>query len=351
MAVAPLSVSVGASAAVSVALSNVPAGGYTSAEFTCTYNGSLASAGNIVTGSLFGADAVAAINGPQNGSFIVAIAGSNGNKDTTSGNAFTFGLTGLQAGQTAITCTARVSNGDSQLVAIAFSPASLTITGNTPTPTRTVTSTAKPTATATATAAITATTTATIKAVTATPTITATTAVSPTATPTVTATRTSAPPVITSTATSTASPTPTATISGVGTLTGKVLAGKPVAVGLYRADKSLATSVPANADGTFSLSAPAGSYIAVAAAPGFLSAQGAVTLTVGSSASLPTVSLVAGDIDNNNVIDQFDAMTIGMNYNTATPATADLNKDGVINVLDLEILARNYRKTGPILWQ
>ena len=39
-----------------------------------------------------------AINGPQNGSFIVAIAGSNGNKATTSGAAFTFSLKGLAAG-------------------------------------------------------------------------------------------------------------------------------------------------------------------------------------------------------------------------------------------------------------
>jgi hypothetical protein len=39
-----------------------------------------------------------------------------------------------------------------------------------------------------------------------------------------------------------------------------------------------------------------------------------------------------------------------MGYNTITPAAADLNNDGVINVLDLELLARNYRKTGPIAW-
>ena len=66
---------------------------------------------------------------------------------------------------------------------------------------------------------------------------------------------------------------------------------------------------------------------------------------------MPTISLPAGDIDNNNVIDQFDAMTLGMSYNTATPEAADLNNDGVINVLDLELLARNYRATGPVAWQ
>ena len=66
---------------------------------------------------------------------------------------------------------------------------------------------------------------------------------------------------------------------------------------------------------------------------------------------MPNVSLLAGDIDNNGVIDQFDAMTVGMSYNTATPAAADLNNDGTINVLDLELLASNYRKPGAIAWQ
>jgi hypothetical protein len=51
------------------------------------------------------------------------------------------------------------------------------------------------------------------------------------------------------------------------------------------------------------------------------------------------------------VIDQFDAITIGMNYNASVPAAADLNNDGIINVLDLELLAKNYRATGPIVWK
>ena len=130
-----------------------------------------------------------------------------------------------------------------------------------------------------------------------------------------------------------------------------MLASKPVTILLKNADNTLATSVTANADGTFSLSAPAGTYTIVAMASGFLSAQGSVTLSADTGNTIPTVSLLAGDIDNNNVIDQFDAMTIGMNYNTAVPDAADLNNDGIINVLDLELLARNYRETGPLTWQ
>ena len=56
-------------------------------------------------------------------------------------------------------------------------------------------------------------------------------------------------------------------------------------------------------------------------------------------------------MDNNNVIDQFDAMTIGMGYNTTFPPSADFNNDGIINILDLELLAQNYREIGPMLWE
>jgi hypothetical protein len=89
----------------------------------------------------------------------------------------------------------------------------------------------------------------------------------------------------------------------------------------------------------------------IASADGFLSAQGNFTVVAGSALTLPTINLPAGDIDNNGVIDQLDAITIGMNYNASVPAAADLNNDGIINVLDLELLAHNYRKVGAISWQ
>jgi hypothetical protein len=275
---------------------------------------------NIVVTGLFGTDPATAINGPQNGSFIVAIAGSNGRRATASGAVFTFNVKGLQVGQTAIGCRARVSKGDGTLTDITAVTTTLTILGITPTPT--FTSTATRTITPTSTPTTTPTTT-------------------PTSTPTLTPT---------TTRTSTPTLTPTTPPLPAPILAGQVIASKPVTVSLYRADNSLVTSVTANANGTFSLTAAAGSYTVVARASGFLSAQGPVTLTAGQTTTKPTISLIAGDIDGNGVIDQFDAMTIGMSYNTATPAAADLNNDGVINVLDLEILADNYRASGALNW-
>jgi hypothetical protein len=146
------------------------------------------------------------------------------------------------------------------------------------------------------------------------------------------------------------SPTFTSTPLPNGTVTGTVLAGKPVTVGLYDGSNTLVTSVTAGNDGTFSLSAAAGTYTIRATASGYLTAEGSVTVTSGNSTSKPSVTLLAGDIDGNAVIDQFDALTIGMSYNTSLPAAADLNNDNVINVLDLELLAANYRQTGPTTW-
>ncbi|MFT3890161.1 MAG: carboxypeptidase regulatory-like domain-containing protein [Anaerolineales bacterium] len=373
----PASVNAGESALVTVTLSNVPAEGYTSAEFTCTYDSALLEASNIVAGSLFGADAAVAINGPQNGSFIVAIAGSNGNKATTDGTVFTFNVKGLLTGQSAVDCTARVSTGNNVLTAIEWVGTSVSVTGTLPTdtptpfPTATQTSTpdgtVEPTFTSTPDGSPAPTQTSTPDG-TVVPTITNTPDGSPAPTftstpdgtlePTATLTLTPEPtftntpdgsPTVAPTFTSTpgASPTPLPD----GSVSGKVIASKVATVGLYDTDGNLVVSAPTANDGAFQLSAPAGTYTLVAVASGFLTAQGEVTLTSGSTVTQPDVTLLAGDIDGNDVIDQFDALTIGMSYNTSTPAAADLNNDGTINVLDLELLAQNYREVGPIAWQ
>jgi hypothetical protein len=185
---------------------------------------------------------------------------------------------------------------------------------------------------------------------TATPTFTSTPDLS--ATPTFTATPSESPtPIFTSTPfgapTSTLSPTPLPT----GMFNGQVLASESVTVSVYDANNVQIATIPANTNGTFAITLDGGTYTVIAAASGFLTAQGSFTLTSNQNSTLPTITLLAGDIDSNNVIDQFDAMTIGMSYNMAAPSAADLNNDGMINVLDLELLARNYRKTGPVVWQ
>jgi murein DD-endopeptidase MepM/ murein hydrolase activator NlpD len=259
---------------VNVSLNNVPPEGYTSTEFVCTYDPSIVEASNILAAELFGSDPASALSGPQNGQFILAIAGSNGKKATSSGTAFTFSVRGLQVGQTTVQCTARISTGQGSLQSIAYIPDLVTVTG------------------------------------------------------------------------AVMSPTP----SGAA-VTGQVIASKPVTIQLYDASNALVISQAANPDGTFSLLVGGGTYTIVASAPGFLNAQGFMNLVDGVTQAKPPIQLLAGDIDGNSVIDQFDALTIGMNYGASAPAAADLNNDGVINVLDLELLAANYRRSGAISWQ
>ena len=262
----PASVLVGETSTGTVLLSNVPAEGYASAEFTCTYDPALVQISNITDAGLFGSDPAVALFGPDNGTFIFAVAGSNGQRATTDGAVFTFDVTALANGQADINCVARVSTGG-ELTTISSTPATLGI--------------AEPTS----------------------------------------------------------------------TLEGTVIATKEVTVTLYRADTTIENTAVADANGNFSMTASAGTYTVVASAPGFLKAQGSPVLTAGATTTLQTVSLLAGDIDGNDVIDQFDALTIGINYNLAAPAAADLNNDGIINVLDLELLAANYHQSGALVWQ
>jgi hypothetical protein len=259
---------------VNVSLNNVPVEGYTSAEFVCTYNPSIIEVSNILAADLFGSDPASALSGPQNGEFILAIAGSNGKKATSSGTAFTFSVRGLQVGQSTVQCTARISTGQGSLQSIAYIPDIVTVVG------------------------------------------------------------------------STMSPTPAASA-----VSGRVIASKPVTIRMYDASNTLVISQVTNPDGSFALQIPSGTYTIIASADGFLNAQGFMTLTNGQTIIKPTINLPAGDIDGNSVIDQFDALTIGMNYGGSTPAAADLNNDGVINVLDLELLAANYRLSGALSWE
>jgi hypothetical protein len=284
----PTNLHIGEIALVSVKMNNVPVEGYKSAEFICTYNAGLVEKSNIIVTDLFGGDAVTAIHDLQNGSFVVAIAGANNNRAMSSGTVFTFSVKGLQAGQTTVQCTARVSSGENLAIDIPSSGASLTILAADVSPT-------------------------------------------PFVPPTM------SPPL--------ESPAPTPLPNGL--LSGQILASKPVTVQLMDVSNVEITSLSADPDGTFLMTPPPGDYILVATASGFLSFQGALTITAGGQMAFPTVSLLAGDVDGNNVIDQFDALTIGMNYTASTPEAADLNNDGVIDFLDLELLAGNYRQTGP----
>ena len=133
--VSPGSVNVGGITSVMVRLNHVPAEGYTSTELTCIYDPDFVQTSNIVVGNLFGIDPVTAINGPYNGQFIVAIAGSDGKKAVSSGVLLAFNVRGLQEGQSSLECQARISTGDNALKALTSVGTKVTILQNILTPT------------------------------------------------------------------------------------------------------------------------------------------------------------------------------------------------------------------------
>ncbi len=91
--------------------------------------------------------------------------------------------------------------------------------------------------------------------------------------------------------------------------------------------------------------------------PGYLSAQADPRVALelasieGQATSLGIITLLAGDINGDNVINIFDLAYIAKNYQSAD-STADLNADGVVNILDLAMAANNYQQQGPLTnWQ
>jgi hypothetical protein len=101
------------------------------------------------------------------------------------------------------------------------------------------------------------------------------------------------------------------------------------------------------ADGSFWLdNAAADTYTLVASRTGFLAATcEEVSHTTDVLTELAEVTLLAGDIDEDNVIDITDAVAIGVALGS-TDAVANLNADGQVDILDLILLAANFGQTS-----
>jgi hypothetical protein len=108
-----------------------------------------------------------------------------------------------------------------------------------------------------------------------------------------------------------------------------------------------------NANGAYQFTdVPAGEYIIEASAPNHLKVAKAISVPDSSQViDLGTVTLPAGDTDNNGTVDVSDASLVGGNFGISAPpapAAADLNLDSKVNISDLALVGGNYGKTGPI---
>lgn len=140
---------------------------------------------------------------------------------------------------------------------------------------------------------------------------------------------------------------PAPTIEGTVTLqasgTGRPVTVNAAALG-YQGSAQQNTGLP------FSIAVPTGSnYELTASAACHLSAvqSGTAAPSTGN-----TVTLLAGDVNNDGRVNIQDLAAIGNLFGgtvpdspTPTQACTDLNQDGVINILDLSLAASNYNKT------
>jgi len=91
-----------------------------------------------------------------------------------------------------------------------------------------------------------------------------------------------------------------------------------------------------------------GIYTFTADAAGYLPAQCTDKAIVAPQTTLIPAELMAGDVNDDGVIDITDAVAIGTAFgNLAVNPTADLNGDGAVNVFDLILMAANFGAVPP----
>ena len=155
-------------------------------------------------------------------------------------------------------------------------------------------------------------------------------------------------------------PEPTAVATGLSTIQGSIVnqfaSDNTGVVVQLTTNGSLVQESLTSADGVFSFAdLPAGSYVLLVSAPSHLALVYNVTVAGdGAAIDLGSQTFIIGDTDGNQVIDVADAALVSANFDVVVPPapeTADLNRDGVINISDLVLIGTNFGLSGPIVVQ
>ena len=115
-------------------------------------------------------------------------------------------------------------------------------------------------------------------------------------------------------------------------------------------DTSVIAEATTDASGTYQFTElPAGSYVVQASAARHLPSLRPAQLDAPEqTVDLGAVTLLAGDVDSNTLIDIVDASLVGANFGleAALFPDADLNVDGIINIADLVLVGGNFGLNG-----
>ncbi len=215
---------------------------------------------------------------------------------------------------------------------------------STPSPTRTPTATPTPSRTSTVTPTATRTSTPT-RTLTRTPTATQTSTPTPTHTST---------PTLTSSPTPSPTPTPTST-PAYGTVRGRVILERRSSSAGANVEIAGQTAIT-DASGEFTVDeVPAGTHTITIRCQSYLRTWRAVTVPAGGTVDLPNVTLLAGDVDQDGLVEAADGELVGLAWDSTAglptwDERCDVTDDGVVNILDMVAVQFNWNRTAPGPW-
>ncbi len=279
-----------------------PQDGAKGLELACQIDPTLLSAGEFTRKELFGSDVVQVITQPDAaGRFNLAVAATGETIVQDAGSAFQLTFETLKAGAATLDCDVTQIGADESALQLQFEPVSLKISEDSQ------------------------------------------------EAPTDPVDGGEEPPVIT--------PDPTDPPEDEVQISGQVIVPAEkyasVTISVYDLDGQPVTEISPDAAGKFNLTLAAAAYEFEASLAGYLTARGAFEAQANTPLGLPAITLIAGDVTGDGLIDDLDVVTMGATYkllplkNTA----ADLNGDNQVDILDLVALANHYGIAGLQTWK
>ena len=105
------------------------------------------------------------------------------------------------------------------------------------------------------------------------------------------------------------------------------------------------SSTTTAADGSYVLTAPAGTYTLIYSHASYLAKSLGVTGFAGTTTTVPQETLLGGDVNADQSIDILDLVSIAGQFGSAspTPSTVDINGDGEVDIIDIVLVAKNFQ--------
>lgn len=118
-----------------------------------------------------------------------------------------------------------------------------------------------------------------------------------------------------------------------------LLSDQPCAAAEFAGAAAITTAA-----GQFELLLPASVRCLRAVQPGYLAAQ-----VANPAGNLGSVTLLAGDLNGDQQVNILDLARAAGSFDTSDSA-ADLDVSGMVDILDLVLIAQNFKLTGPTAW-